>query len=131
MNDQPRRVTLFITCIIDQIYPEIGEAVVQVLERLGIDVDFPDDQTCCGQPAFNSGFRDEARIVAGRNIEVLRGADVVVTPSGSCASMIRHYYPELFADNPAMLKVAQQLAARTYEFSEYLVDVLGITDVGA
>lgn len=126
-----RRVTLFITCIIDQIYPEIGDAVVQVLERLGVTVDFPEDQTCCGQPAFNSGFRDEARIVAGRNIEVLRGDGDVVTPSGSCATMIRHFYPELFADNAVMYQAAQNLAARTYEFTEYLVDVLGVKDVGA
>lgn len=131
MSQQPRRVTLFVTCIIDQIYPEIGAAVVQVLERLGIAVDFPADQTCCGQPAFNSGFRDEARGVAGRNLEVLRAAGDVVTPSGSCATMIRHFYPELFADNPALYAAAQQLAARTYEFTEYLVDVLGVTDVGA
>jgi L-lactate dehydrogenase complex protein LldE len=126
-----RRVTLFVTCMIDQIYPEIGEAVVQVLERLGVAVDFPSDQTCCGQPAFNSGFRDEARIVAGRNIEVLRGRGDVVTPSGSCASMIRHSYPELFADHPQLHAAALELAGRTYEFSEYLVDVLGVTNVGA
>lgn len=126
-----RRVTLFVTCMIDQIYPEIGEAVVQVLERLGVTVDVPTDQTCCGQPAFNSGFRDDARIVAGRNIEVLRGGGTVVTPSGSCASMIRHYYPELFSDNPQMHAAALELAGRTFEFSEYLVDVLGVTDVGA
>lgn len=126
-----RRVTLFVTCMIDQIYPEIGEAVVQVLEQLGVGVDFPTDQTCCGQPAFNSGFRDEARIVAGRNIEVLRGRGAVVTPSGSCATMIRHYYPELFADHPALHAAALDLAGRTYEFSEYLVDVLGVTNVGA
>lgn len=127
----PRRVTLFVTCIIDQIYPEIGEAVVEVLERLGVVVAFPADQTCCGQPAFNSGFRDEARIVAGRNLEVLRNCGDVVTPSGSCATMIRHYYPELFADNPVLHAAALDLARRTYEFSEFLVDVLGVTNVGA
>jgi len=131
MAAQARRVTLFVTCIIDQIYPEIGEAVVEVLERLGVAVDFPSDQACCGQPAFNSGFWDEARIVAGRNIEVLRGQGDVVTPSGSCAAMIRHYYPELFADHPVLRAAAVDLANRTYEFTEYLVDVLGVTDVGA
>lgn len=128
---EARRVTLFVTCIIDQIYPEIGEAVVTVLERLGVEVEFPRDQLCCGQPAFNSGFWDEARIVAGRNLEVLRGCGDVVTPSGSCASMIRHSYPELFADHRALHAAALDLANRTYEFSEYLVDVLGVTDVGA
>ncbi len=126
-----RRATLFVTCIIDQIYPEIGEATVTVLERLGVAVDFPLDQSCCGQPAFNSGFWDDARAVAGRNLEVLRGCGDVVTPSGSCATMIRHFYPELFADNPRLHATALDLANRTYEFSEYLVDVLGVTDVGA
>ena len=129
--EDTRRVTLFITCMIDQIYPEIGEAVVQVLDRLGVEVNFPDDQTCCGQPAFNSGHWDESRLVAGRNIEVLRGCGTVVTPSGSCATMVRHFYPELFADNPPMHAAALDLASRTFEFSEYLVDVLGVTDVGA
>jgi L-lactate dehydrogenase complex protein LldE len=131
MTNKARRATLFITCMIDQIYPEIGEAVVSVLERLGVEVQVPFDQTCCAQPAFNSGFRDDARVVAGRNIEVLRGCGDVVTPSGSCATMIRHYYPELFADHPELHAAALDLAGRTYEFTEYLVDVLGVTDVGA
>jgi L-lactate dehydrogenase complex protein LldE len=117
--------------MIDTIYPDIGEAVVDVLERLGVDVSFPPDQTCCGQPAFNSGYWDEARIIAGRNIEVLRGTGDVVVPSGSCSTMVRHFYPELFAGNPVMLAAAHELAGRTYEFTEYLVDVLGVTDVGA
>jgi L-lactate dehydrogenase complex protein LldE len=131
MTAERRRVTLFITCIVDQVYPEIGEAVVRVLERLGVEVDFPRDQLCCGQPAFNSGFWDDSRVVAGRNIEVLRGRGDVVMPSGSCATMIRHFYGELFADSPALQAAALDLAGRTYEFSEYLVDVLGVTDVGA
>jgi L-lactate dehydrogenase complex protein LldE len=96
-----------------------------------VDVSFPPDQTCCGQPAFNSGHWDDARIIAGRNIEVLRGTGDVVVPSGSCSTMLRHFYPELFADNPAMLAAARDLAGRTYEFTEYLVDVLGVADVGA
>lgn len=125
------RVSLFVTCIVDQIYPQIGEAVVSVLERSGVAVAFPAAQTCCGQPAFNSGYRDDARAVAGRNLEVLRDAGDVVVPSGSCASMMRHYYPELFADHPALHAAACDLADRTYEFSEYLVDRLGVTDVGA
>jgi L-lactate dehydrogenase complex protein LldE len=126
-----RQATLFITCMIDQIYPEIGEAVVTVLERLGVGINFPTNQTCCGQPAFNSGYWDDAHVMAGRNIEVLRGCGDVVTPSGSCATMIRHFYTELFADNATMHAAALELASRTYEFSEYLVDVLGVTDVGA
>ncbi|WP_029215078.1 (Fe-S)-binding protein [Kallotenue papyrolyticum] len=126
-----RRVTLFATCMVDQIYPEVAEAVVTVLERCGVEVDVPAGLTCCGQPAFNSGYWDEARAVAGRTLELLRDAGEVVLPSGSCASMICHGYPELFADHPALRAAAEDLARRTYEFSSYLVDVLGITDVGA
>ena len=126
-----RSVSLFVTCIVDTMYPQIGEAGVEVLERLGIDVRFPADQTCCCQPAFNSGHWDEARIVAGRNLEVLRGQGDVVLPSGSCTTMLRHFYGELFHDNPDLLAAAQDLAGRSYEFTEYLVDVLGVTDVGA
>ncbi len=131
MSEQPRRATLFVTCIIDQIYPEIAESVVDVLERLGVEVRFSDDQTCCGQLAFNAGYQDDARVVAGRNLEVLRDAGDVVTPSGSCASMLRHFYPELFAGHPQLHAAALELAGRTYEFTEYLVDVLGVEDVGA
>ena len=131
MGHEGRRATLFVTCIIDQIYPEIGAATATVLERQGVVVEFPAAQACCGQPAFNTGFWDEARHVAGRNLEVLRDAGDVVTPSGSCATMIRHFYPELFADHPALHAAAVDLAGRTYELSEYLVDVLGVTDVGA
>jgi L-lactate dehydrogenase complex protein LldE len=94
-------------------------------------VRFPSDQTCCGQPAFNSGHWDEARIIAGRNIEVLRGQGDVVVPSGSCSAMLRHFYGEMFADQPEMAEAARDLAGRTYELTEYLVDVLGVTDVGA
>lgn len=128
---QPRRATLFVTCIVDQIYPEIAESVVVVLERLGVEVQFGDAQTCCGQLAFNAGYQDDARAVAGRNLEVLRDAGDVVTPSGSCASMLRHFYPELFAEHPQLHAAALELAGRTYEFTEYLVDVLGVEDVGA
>ncbi len=130
MGENQGRVSLFVTCIIDQMYPEIGDAATTVLERLGITVDFPVEQSCCGQPAFNSGFWDEARVVAGRNLEVLRGVGNVVTPSGSCAAMMRHGYLELFADHPELHAAALELAGRTYEFSEYLVDVLDVTDVG-
>jgi L-lactate dehydrogenase complex protein LldE len=125
------RVSLFVTCIVDQLYPEIGEATVRVLERQGVAVAFPAGQTCCGQPAFNAGFWDEARDVAGRNIEILRGQGTIVTPSGSCAAMIRHYYPELFKASPQLAAAAKELASRTYELSEYLVDVLGLVDLGA
>ncbi len=131
MSRPTRSTALFVTCIVDTIYPEIGEAVVNVLERAGVEVSFPEDQTCCGQIAFNSGHWDEARAVAGRNLEVLRETGDVVLPSGSCATMLRHFYPELFHDNPSLHAAALELAGRTYEFTEYLVDVLDVTDVGA
>jgi L-lactate dehydrogenase complex protein LldE len=123
-------VTLFVSCIVDQLYPEIGMSAVALLERHGIEVSVPRGLTCCGQMAFNSGFRDDARAVAGRTLEVLRGQGDVVMPSGSCAAMIRHLYPELFDGTPNA-KVAEDLIGRTYELTEYLVDVLGIEDVGA
>ena len=124
-------VSLFATCIVDQIYPQTGIAVVEILERLGIEVEFPMGQTCCGQPGFNSGFWDEARTVARQFLKAFESAEVIVTPSGSCASMIRHYYPELCAEDEHWLSRAEQAASITWEFSEYLVDGLGITDLGA
>jgi len=125
-------VQLFVTCILDTLYPQIGESVVHVLERAGVQVAFPDGQTCCGQPAFNAGLRGQARPVAQHTIQVFEGTQgPVVIPSGSCAAMIRHGYLELFADDPHWLPRAQALAARTYEFSEFLVDYLQVTDVGA
>ncbi len=126
----PRRVTLFVTCIVDQLYPDIGKATVHILERLGVAIHVPRGLTCCGQMAFNAGFRDESYAVAGRTIELLRGQGDVVLPSGSCAAMIRHLYAELFAHSP-YAGPAAELAARTYELTEYLVDVLGVTDLGA
>jgi L-lactate dehydrogenase complex protein LldE len=131
MANAPRSVSLFVTCIVDTLYPEIGESVVAILERLGVEVRFPVDQTCCGQPAFNSGHWDEARAVAGRNIEVLRGQGDIVCPSGSCTSMLRHFYEQLFEGQPEMEAAVHELAGRSYELTEYLVDVLGVTDVGA
>jgi L-lactate dehydrogenase complex protein LldE len=125
-------VQLFVTCIIDTIYPEVGEAVVRVLERAGARVSFPTGQTCCGQPAFNAGLRAQARAIAIHTIQVFEADPApVVIPSGSCCAMIRHSYPELFADDPVWLPRARALASRTYEFTEYLVNVLGITDLGA
>jgi L-lactate dehydrogenase complex protein LldE len=125
-----RRATLFVTCIVDQIYPTIGQAAVALLEAQGVEVHVPRGLTCCGQMAFNAGFRDEAYAVAGRTIEVLRGQGDVVLPSGSCAAMIRHLYHELFEHSP-YARPAAELAGRTYELTEYLVDVLGVTDLGA
>lgn len=125
-------VQLFITCILDSFYPETGEAVVRVLQKAGMNVSFPPGQTCCGQPAFNAGLRNEARKMAIQTIKAFEGyPGPVVIPSGSCAAMIRHSYPELFADDPKWLQGALSLAERSYEFTEFLVDVLGVTDVGA
>jgi L-lactate dehydrogenase complex protein LldE len=125
-----RPVTLFVTCIVDQLYPQIGLASAKLLQSLGCAVRVPRGLTCCGQMAMNAGFRDEARSVAGRTIELLRGQGDVVLPSGSCSAMIRHLYRELFQGTPHQT-LAEDLLGRTYELTEYLVDVLGVTDVGA
>jgi L-lactate dehydrogenase complex protein LldE len=125
------KVSLFITCLVDQFFPEVGMSVVSVLRRLGAEVDFPADQTCCGQPAFNSGFSSEARDLAKRFIAIFENSEYVVAPSGSCTSMVRVFYPELFRDDPDWHKRAESLASRTYEFTEFVVNVLGVEDVGA
>lgn len=125
-------IQLFVTCLIDTLQPQIGEAVVQVLERGGVQVKFPKEQTCCGQPPFNAGMRYESRNMAEHTIRVFeKDSAPVVVPSGSCAAMLRHGYPELFADDPTWLSRAQKLAARTFEFTEFLVDVLDLTNLGA
>jgi L-lactate dehydrogenase complex protein LldE len=123
-------VQLLITCLADQLAPEVGEATVRLLERLGHRVHFPEAQTCCGQPAFNDGFPDEAATLAARTVEIFSGTAPVVVPSGSCATMIRHFYPGLLEHGPHA-EATRALAARTFELSEFLVRVLGRTDVGA
>ncbi len=128
----PETVQLFVTCIIDTLYPEVGEAVVRVLQKAGVNVSFPPGQTCCGQPAFNAGLRHEARQMAIQTIHAFEAfPGPVVVPSGSCAAMLRHSYPELFAGDPHWLPRAAALAGRSYELTEFLVDVLGVTDLGA
>ena len=122
-------VSLFVTCIVDMIYPETGMSVVKILEHLQVEVDFPTAQTCCGQPAFNSGYRTEARGVALQFMRAFKNAQVIVTPSGSCAAMVRHEYTTLFADDPVLHAEAQRLASITWEFTEFLVEGLGITDL--
>lgn len=119
------RVALLITCVNDALYPSTGVATVRLLERLGVEVDFPDAQTCCGQPQFNTGYRREAEPLVRRTARVFDGYRHVVTPSGSCAAMVRHHYPRLGGAAAALL------ASRTYELTEFLVDVLGVVDVGA
>jgi len=128
----PTTVQLFVTCVLDTLYPETGEAVVRVLKRAGARVSFPPGQTCCGQPAFNAGLRKQARKMAIQTIRAFEPfPGSVVVPSGSCAAMIRHSYAELFAGDPKWLERALILAERTFEFSEFLVDVLGVTDLSA
>lgn len=118
------RVSLFVTCIVDQVFPQVGIAMTQVLERLGYQVDFPPTQTCCGQPAFNSGYPEEARTVARHFLDAFREAEYIVVPSGSCTSMITHHYADIFGKEP-------ELAPRVWEFSRFLTDVAGVDDVGA
>ena len=125
-------IQLFVTCLVDSFYPKTGEAIVDIFHRLGVDVEFARDQTCCGQPNFNAGLRAEARPIAEHTIRVFeKTTDDIVVPSGSCAHMIKHGYAELFADDPIWLPRAQALGSRIYEFTEYIVDKLGVTDLGA
>jgi len=123
-------ISLFIPCYVDQLKPEIGFAVAEVLEGLGHGVDVPENQTCCGQPALNTGYNDEARQVAAHFLKVFADSGAVVTPSGSCAAMVRHFYLELFKGRPEEA-AARAMAAKTWEFSEFLVDVLKVKEVGA
>src|ERR1700694_2870830 len=125
-----KKVSLFVTCIVDMIYPNTGMAVVEVVERLGVTVDFPADQTCCGQMGFNAGYREDAKTVAKQFIRAFRDSEVIVAPSGSCVSMVRHFYPQLFADDPEWHAEMERIVANTWELTEFLVDGLGVTDVG-
>ncbi|MCL6606072.1 MAG: (Fe-S)-binding protein [Paenibacillus sp.] len=124
------RVSMFITCVSDAVYPQVGEAMVRLLARYGIQLDFPMVQTCCGQPAFNSGYWDEARQAALTILQAFEDSDFVIAPSGSCTGML-HHYPKLFQDDPVNLAKAQDLQHKCYEFSQFMVQVLGITDLGA
>jgi L-lactate dehydrogenase complex protein LldE len=127
----PARVSLFVTCIVDQLFPKVGIAVADVLERIGYDVHFPEDQTCCGQPAFNSGYRDEARQVADHFLRVFDDADYIVVPSGSCTSMASHHFAGLYENDPSMLDRIHHLESRVWEFSKFLTEVARVEDVGA
>lgn len=124
------RVALFIPCFVDQLFPIVGIRLVQLFEKLGLKINYPAGQTCCGQPAFNAGYQDEARKIAERFVGLFRDADAVVTPSGSCAAMVKVYFPELLHDTP-MAAEAESLAARTWEAATFLVDKLNIADIGA
>jgi len=119
------------TCLVDQFFPEVGVATVKVLRHLGVDVAFPEDQTCCGQIGFNGGYRKEAAEVAKHFIQTFEPFEHIVVPSGSCASMVKVYYKELFEHDPEWLERAQAVAEKTHELSEFIVNVLGVTEVGA
>ena len=131
------RLALFITCFNDLLYPEVGRAVVRLLRRLGHEVEFPEGQTCCGQIHFNTGYRDECVPLVRRFADVFGDYDAVVTPSASCASMVRHYHATVAAHAAArgldgsLSTAVAAVAPRVFELSEFLVDQLGVTDVGA
>jgi L-lactate dehydrogenase complex protein LldE len=125
------KVSLMVTCLGDAFAPNVGVATVRLLRRLGVEVDFPRAQTCCGQPHFNSGFHADARVLAKHAIKVFDNGRLVVTPSGSCAAMVKLEYPELFADDLVWHGRAEDLARRTHELSDFLVNVLRVEDVGA
>lgn len=126
-----RRVSLFVTCMVDQLFPQIGMAMTTVLEGLDFEVNFPEAQTCCGQPAFNSGYPAEARAVALHFLDVFETCDAIVVPSGSCTAMITHHFAELFAGDSAVAARAKLVASRVWEFSKFLTEVAGAEDVGA
>jgi L-lactate dehydrogenase complex protein LldE len=127
---RPGRVALFVTCLVDQFFPQVGEATVEVLERAGVQVAFPEKQTCCGQVLANDGFRKEAAELARRFVEVFEPYEAVVAPSGSCVAMVREFYTELLSGTPWEDR-ACGVAHRTYELSEFLVRVLEVTDLQA
>jgi len=127
----PPRVSLFVTCVVDQLFPKVGIAMADVLERAGCIVDFPERQTCCGQPAFNSGYRDEARAMALHFLDVFRDSEYIVSPSGSCTAMASHHYAELFQKDAARMDEVLRLQSKVWEFSRFLTEFVGVEDVGA
>ncbi|MBL0387574.1 (Fe-S)-binding protein [Tumebacillus sp. ITR2] len=124
------KVSVWITCLSDAVYPRVGEAMAKVLHRYGVLLHFPEVQTCCGQPAFNSGYWEPARVAANTILEAFADSDFVVVPSGSCAGMVHHFYEKLFAGDDQLVAQARALKEKTYEFSQFLVHVLGVTDLG-
>jgi len=131
MPETPVRVGLFVTCLVDLFRPAIGFAAVKLLEAAGCTVEVPRAQTCCGQPAYNSGDRADSKAIARQLIAAFKDFDYVVAPSGSCAGTIREHYHELFADEPETAMEVQHLAKRTYELVSFLTDVMKVTDVSA
>jgi len=125
------RVSIFVTCVVDQVFPQVGLAMAGVLERLGYVVDFPEAQTCCGQPAFNSGYRDEARTVARHFLRVFADSEYIVVPAGSCCAMVSHHIEGLFDEASPERQQAHTMEKRVFEFSQFLTTVARTTDVGA
>jgi L-lactate dehydrogenase complex protein LldE len=123
-------VTLFIPCFVDLMFPRVGISMVQILEKLGHKIEYPEELTCCGQPAFNSGYWPEAREVASPVLKRLQNAEAIVIASGSCGAMLKVFYPQLFAGTE-FEKAANELSSKCYEFSDFLVTKLGVTDLGA
>ena len=130
-NVTPDRVSLFVTCVVDQFYPEVGESTVAILRKLGIDVEFIQSQTCCGQPAFNTGYWKEARPLALKFLDEYREKPYIVMPSGSCASMVKVFYEELFQNDAETLRRVHDIGPKVYELSEFLADVIGINNLPA
>lgn len=125
MNKTQRNAQLFVTCLVDSLFPEVGVAVVEVLNSAGVHVDFPPEQTCCGQPAYNAGYLSESKMMAKHTIELLEKTEgPIVIPSGSCTAMIRHSYLNLLSEEHDWVDRAGIIAERTHEFSEFLVDKL-------
>lgn len=122
----PPKVALFITCLVDFLFPAVGEACVEVLRHFGVEVEFPEAQTCCGQPAFNAGHRPQARAAARHFLDVFEPAEAVVAPSGSCVAMVVEHYATLFDDTPELSARFAALASRTYELSQFLTEVLKV-----
>jgi L-lactate dehydrogenase complex protein LldE len=131
VNNSPPRVALLVTCLVDLFRPTVGFAAVRLLEQAGCTVEVPDAQTCCGQPAYNSGDRDDAAAIARQVIAAFGGYDYVVVPSGSCGGMVSKHYPGLFAEGSSERAAAEGLAARTYELVSFLTDVMGLERVEA
>src|SRR5438128_956135 len=131
LSPSPARVALLVTCLVDLFRPSVGFAAVKLLEDCGCTVEVPRHQTCCGQPAYNSGDRGDAKALARQVIAAFSGYDYVVAPSGSCAGMVKLHYPRLFADEPETLAAAEALAARTWELIAFLVEVCGVERVSA
>ena len=138
-SKRPIKAYIFITCLVDTFFPEVGESMVKILRELGVDVDFLEEQTCCGQPAYNSGYQEDSRAIAERFLSIFDKAlntdldsdNYVICPSGSCTSMVKVFYQALFNNSPELLNKVDRISKKTFEFSDFLINVLETTDVGA